>query len=260
MPISLRIKNKSFFEKVYQKYNKRKFIHPDPLEFVYKYNLPQDREAAGFIASSLAYGNVKQILKSVSYVLNVLGPSPADFLLRTQSGRILPALCLFKHRFTTGSEMADFLVNIKKILKEYGSMEKCFLEGYDPSSINLENAIYSFARRFNAAPAPTLMPNPDKKSSFKRLNLFLRWMIRKDTVDLGVWEKIPPSKLIIPLDTHMFQIARKLGITARKQPDMKTAIEITDFFRKVSPDDPVKYDFALTRTGINKRFSVKLHF
>lgn len=260
MPISLRIKNKSFFEKVYRKYNKRKFIHPDPLEFVYKYNLPQDREVAGFIASSLAYGNVKQILKSVSYVLNVLGPSPADFLLRTKSDRILQAFCLFKHRFTTGHEIADFLINIRKILKEDGSIEKYFLKGYNPSSINLENAIYSLARRFNATPTPTLMPNPDKKSPFKRLNLFLRWMIRKDAVDPGVWKKISPSKLIIPLDTHMFQIARKLGITTRKRPDMKTAIEITDFFRKVSPDDPVKYDFALTRTGINKKLCVELHF
>jgi uncharacterized protein (TIGR02757 family) len=181
--------------------------------------------------------------------------------MRTKPDRIFSSLSSFKHRFTTGTEMADFLINILKILKEDGSIEKYFFKGYNPSSVNLENAIYSFARRFNAmTPTPTLMPDHDKKSSFKRLNLFLRWMIRKDDVDLGVWKKIPRSKLIIPLDTHMFRISRRLGITMRKQPDMKTAIEITDFFRKISPDDPVKYDFALTRPGINKNFSIQLDF
>lgn len=245
--------DKKLLEAAYARFNKREFIHPDPLEFVYRYKAPVDREAAGFIAAALAYGNVTQILKSVEKVLTPMGPSPGRWLLKTSPEDITGTFLAFKHRFTTGRELALFLINIKSALEKHRSLENCFLKHYRPAEETLAGAIYTFVNDFNLkACAPTLIPCPEKKSSFKRLNLFLRWMVRRDAVDPGVWEKVSPAKLIIPLDTHMFQAAGKMGLTARKDTSMKTALEITAAFREVSPLDPVRYDFALTRAGIRR--------
>ncbi|MBI4801930.1 MAG: TIGR02757 family protein [Elusimicrobia bacterium] len=243
----------SFFEKAYRQYNRPEFIHPDPLEFVYRYARSEDRETAGFIAAALAYGNVKQILKSVEKVLKPMGTSPRGWLLKSSAKEIAGTFTPFRHRFTAGAELSVFLINLKNALQRYGSLEKCFLRHYRPADDTLAEAVYSFVNDFNAeACAPTLTPCPEKRSSFKRLNLFLRWMVRRDAVDPGVWKGIPPSKLIAPLDTHMFQVAKELGLTARNETSMKTALEITAAFRRVNPADPVKYDFALTRAGIRK--------
>ncbi len=247
------IPDKKILETTYARFNHGEFIHPDPLEFVYRYKRSGDREAAGFIAAALAYGNVTQILKSVEKVLAPMGPSPVRWLLNTPPADITGAFASFKHRFTTGRELAVFLTNMKAALERYSSLENCFLKHYKPADETLAGAIYAFVNDFNIkACAPTLTPCPEKKSSFKRLNLFLRWMVRHDAVDPGVWKKIPPAKLIIPLDTHMFQVAKKMGLTARKDTSMKTALEITAAFRKVSPRDPVRYDFSLTRAGIRR--------
>lgn len=245
--------DKKALEDTYARFNKKKFIHPDPLEFVYRYKTAGDREVAGFVAAALAYGNVTQILKSVEKVLKPMGHSPRRWLQKASPAAIIGAFVSFKHRFTTGAELAVFLINIKTAVEKYGSLENCFMKHYRPADETLAGAVYAFVNDFNAhACAPTLTPCPEKKSSFKRLNLFLRWMVRHDAVDPGVWSKVPPSKLIIPLDTHMFQVAKKAGFTRRKDTSMKTALEITAAFRKVSPEDPVRYDFSLTRAGIRK--------
>ncbi|MCM2266795.1 MAG: TIGR02757 family protein [Elusimicrobiales bacterium] len=242
---------KAFLEKTYREMNRPEFIHPDPLEFVWRYKSAADREVAGLIAACLAYGNVTQILKSVEKVLAPMGPSPAAWLKKTPPPEIKRALGKFKHRFTTGAEMAVFLLNIKRAIDEYGSLEKLFLKGYDAKEPTVEQALYRFIDTFNTqACAPTLTPCTELKSSFKRVNLFLRWMVRRDAVDPGVWTGVPPSKLLIPLDTHMRQVSMSMGITRRKDTSMKTAVEITAFFSRVAPADPVKYDFALTRAGI----------
>lgn len=242
---------KDFLEKTYKEMNRAEFIHPDPLEFVWRYKGAADREVVGLIAACLAYGNVNQILKSVEKVLAPMGKAPADWLKRTPPAEIKKGLAKFKHRFTTGAEMAVFLLNIRRALNAYGSLEKLFLKGYRPEEPTVEQALYRFIDAFNAeACAPTLTPCTALKSSFKRVNLFLRWMVRKDSVDPGVWRGVSPSKLIIPLDTHMRQVSMGMGITARKDTSMRTAVEITAFFSGVNPADPVKYDFALTRAGI----------
>jgi uncharacterized protein (TIGR02757 family) len=242
---------KKHFERTYRDFNKPGFIHPDPLEFVWRYKNGADREIVGLIAACLAYGNVTQILKSVEKVLSPMGASPAAWLRNTRPEAIGKTFKTFKHRFTTGAELAVFLLNIKHSIEKRGSLEKLFLEGYDKDEPTVENAIYKFVDNFNVLGcAPSLTPCPKHKSSFKRVNLFLRWMVRKDAVDPGVWTGVSPSKLIIPLDTHMRQVSMRMGITARKDTSMKTAAEITAYFRKVSPDDPVKYDFSLTRAGI----------
>jgi uncharacterized protein (TIGR02757 family) len=245
--------DKELLEAAYARFNHSKFIHPDPLEFVYRYKAPEDREAAGFIAAALAYGNVKQILKSVEKVLGPMGSSPVRWLLKTSPDEIAGEFASFKHRFTTGRELAVFLINTKIVLEKHRSLENCFLKHYRPAEETLAGAIYSFVNDFNRkVRAPTLTPSPEKKSSFKRLNLFLRWMVRHDAVDPGVWKKVSPSKLIIPLDTHMFQVSKKMGLTVRNDASMKTALEITAAFRKISPLDPVRYDFSLTRAGIRR--------
>ena len=242
---------KDFLEATYRKMNRAEYIHPDPLEFVWRYKGAADREVVGLIAACLAYGNVNQILKSVEKVLAPMGKSPARWLKAAPPAEIKKGLAKFKHRFTTGGEMAVFLLNIKRALAEYGSLEKLFLKGYDAKEPTVEEALYRFINAFNTqACAPTLTPCPAHKSSFKRVNLFLRWMVRKDAVDPGVWAGVSPSKLLIPLDTHMRQVSMGMGITKRKDTSMKTAVEITAFFSGVNPADPVKYDFALTRAGI----------
>lgn len=242
---------KAFLEKTYREMNRAEFIHPDPLEFVWRYKAAADREVAGLIAACLAYGNVNQILKSVEKVLAPMGKSPAAWLKTTPTAEIKKNLARFKHRFTTGAEMAVFLLNIKRALEKYGSLEKLFLAGYKQGEPTVEEALYRFITAFNSqACAPTLTPCPEHKSSFKRINLFLRWMVRKDAVDPGVWTGVSPAKLLIPLDTHMRQVSMNMGLTKRKDTSMKTAVEITAFFSGVTPEDPVKYDFALTRAGI----------
>jgi len=242
---------KAFLEKTYREMNRPEFIHPDPLEFVWRYQSAADREVVGLIAACLAYGNVNQILKSVEKVLAPMGKSPAAWLKAASPAEIRKGLAGYKHRFTTGAEMAVFLLNIKRALEKHGSLEKLFLAGYDEAEPTVEEALYRFINAFNTqACAPTLTPCPEHKSSFKRVNLFLRWMVRKDAVDPGVWSGVSPAKLLIPLDTHMRQVSMGMGITKRKDTSMKTAVEITAFFSGLMPADPVKYDFALTRAGI----------
>ena len=240
-----------FFEKEYEKWNRPEYIHPDPLEFLRHYKKPEDQEITAMIAACLAYGNVKQILKSVNNALSLIKDSPSMQLKHLKEEEIKRGYASFKHRFTTGEELALFLINIKKARAEYGTLENLFIKGDNPNEETVENGLYSFVNNLNSCGrAPSLTPDPALKSSFKRICLFLRWMIRKDNVDLGIWEKISPSRLIVPLDTHMRQTALSLGLTKRKDTSMKTALEITAAFRRINPADPVKYDFALTRAGI----------
>ena len=244
---------RSFLEETYLLYKKPEFIHPNPMELVWRYKGRADREIVGLIAACLAYGNVTQILKSVEKVLGPMGSSPAAWLKSAPPAVVRKTFTAFKHRFTTGAELAVFLLNIKRALESHGSLEKLFLEVYEKDEPTVGQAIYKFINKFNAVGcAPSLTPCPEHKSSFKRVNLYLRWMVRKDAVDPGVWTGVSPAKLLIPLDTHMRQVSMGMGITRRKDTSMKTAAEITAYFRKVEPSDPVKYDFALTRAGIRK--------
>jgi len=246
---------KETLEHLYGKYNKREFVHPDPLEFLYLYEDPLDREIVGLIASSLAYGRVFQILRSVSNVLEKMAPSPSRFIEESSMESLLRAFSGFKHRFTTGDEIAAMLFGIKNVITKHDSLHTCFKTGFINNGESILPALTEFvkelSRSFNHR-SSSLVPLPAKGSACKRLNLFLRWMVRRDDVDPGGWDDIPPSKLVIPLDTHMHRICLALGFTKRKQADMKTALEITDAFRKIAPYDPVRYDFALTRLGIRK--------
>ncbi|MCU0589044.1 MAG: TIGR02757 family protein [Syntrophobacteraceae bacterium] len=246
--------NRPSLEALYLHYNRRELIHPDPLEFVHRYAEPVDREVVGLVAACLAYGRVRQILKSVSGVLDRLGPSPGRFLLGHSREEIDSALKDFRHRFTDGRELSALLGGVRDALLGFGSLEACFLSGCRSGDETVLQGLEHFCRRLRCACPDELtgilLPRPVKGSACKRLHLFLRWMARKDDVDPGVWDGLSPSRLIVPLDTHMFRIARALGLTRRKQADLRAALEITEAFRALSPEDPVKYDFALTRLGI----------
>jgi len=242
-------------DSLYEMYNHRRYVHPDPLEFLYDYPDIRERELAGLIASSLAYGRVTQILKSVSSVLEKMAPSPRSFLLDSTPKSLLACFSGFRHRFTTGDEMAHMLLGAKQAIERHGSLYDCFLAGFNEQNDSVIPALSAFVNELTGTAAKgmnSLLPSPERGSACKRINLFLRWMVRKDRVDPGGWNKVPRSMLIIPLDTHMYHICTGLNMTCRKNADISTAIEITEAFRKIAPEDPVRYDFSLTRLGIRK--------
>jgi len=239
-------------EDLYSRLNRRQYVHPDPLEFLYAYDDVRDREIVGLVASSLAYGRVAQILRSVSAILERM-PQPARFLADATAASLTKAFHGLKHRFTTGEDVAGMLLGVKRAMEHYGSLEACFVRGFDDSHGDIIPALSRFVGELcdsREACRTHLLPPPEAGSACKRLNLYLRWMVRHDEVDPGGWRGVPVSKLIVPLDTHMHAIARAVGMTFRKQADMRTAVEITNAFRRINAADPVKYDFALTRLGI----------
>ncbi len=257
VPCPLRMRER--FELQYSKFNKKSFISPDPLQFLHLYSKPEDMEVCGLIASSLAFGNVRQILKAVSAVLDKLGSSPYAFTLACKEEECLRLFSDFRYRFVGGKEMASFLLTTGAILRKHGSLENCFRSHMKNESPTVFEGICGFAEEFGKiSKCGYLMPDPSKGSACKRLNLFLRWMVRKDDVDPGIWTSIHPARLIIPLDVHMWRHCVREGLTTRKSPDMKSALEISARFREISPDDPIKYDFSITRSGIWNSSKIKI--
>jgi len=249
-------------EKLYRHFNKRELIAPDPLEWVHHYSDQANQEIAALIASSLAYGNVTQILISLKKIFSLLGESPHQFILENKGATIRKKLNGFKHRWHTGDDIAGLLASLGKIYKTHGTLLAFFLEFYKPNQSDLNQSLEGFITAIKQnSPIPireNLLPNPALKSACKRLHMFLRWMVRYDAVDTGLWRVIPASKLIMPIDTHIHQISLAIGLTNRKIANLETAIEITNKFKKISSEDPVRYDFCLARLGINRSTSVKL--
>ena len=244
---------KEYLDRLYDRYNRQRFVRPDPVQFLYRYKDMRDREIAGLIASSLAYGRVTQIIRSIASVLEKMTPSPLLFLSAASEDCLTETFSGFRHRFTDGKELSKLLAGIKCVILRHGSLNRCFRRLFREHDETLLPALASFVEELKGSPAGTynsLLPSPAKGSACKRLNLFLRWMVRSDAVDPGGWSGLSAAQLIVPLDTHMHRIGRELGFTERKQADMKTALEITDFFKGIRPEDPVRYDFALTRLGI----------
>lgn len=240
-------------ERLYETFNRPEFIHPDPVEFLHRYDDVADREVVGLVASSLAYGRVAQIMKSVSSVLGAMGRRPAAFLIDADHAGLASIFSGFRHRFTTDTELVFTLLGARDLIRHHGSLEAAFVSGIGTADQTVTAALCRFARdlncRFNGG-CNSLIPHHEKKSSMKRLNLFLRWVVRQDDVDPGGWRSVSRAGLVVPLDTHLFRIARVLGFTERKSAGLAAALEITGRFREIAPDDPVKYDFALTRMGI----------
>lgn len=237
-------------DRLHARLNRREFVCPDPLEVVYRYERDADREVVGLIAACLAYGRVAQILRNLGTVLACLGDRPAE-ALRADGATRARVLNGFQHRWTTRAEVAGLFDGIARALRAHGSLEACFLSHQPPHAETVLPALIGFTRELRGdAPANSLVSAPEKGSACKRLHLYLRWMARRDDVDPGCWTGLRPALLIVPLDTHMHRVTRAMRLTRRKQANLAAALEVTAAFRKMNPDDPLKYDFALTRLGI----------
>ena len=250
------LRTRGLLEELYFEFNRREYVSPDPLEFLYLYDSPADREVVGLIASSLAYGRVTSILASVRRVLDVLGKNPADALAKSDFSSLFSRLAGFKHRFNGAEEMCRFLSGIGEALRRYGSLENVFLSARGESITDAMDNFADTILRLGGLGSSHLLPRASKGSACKRLALFIRWMARRDDVDPGGWKGVAPCDIIVPLDTHMFRIATGLGFVKRRSADGLAAEEATEGFREFCPNDPVKYDFALTRFGIRTGMSV----
>jgi uncharacterized protein (TIGR02757 family) len=217
-------------------------------------------EVAALLAANLAYGRVEQIQKSLTNLFERMGESPYAFVVGFGKAK-RKKLSGFKHRFTTAQDISDLLMLLKKVLDRYDSIEEFFIQGYNLGDINIVPALSKFCNSLldmyaaehngnTSRGLKYLLVNPAKGSACKRLNLFLRWMVRNDDVDTGLWKSIDKTKLIVPVDVHMGRLCKILGIYNRKAVSLPTAIKITEGFAKIEPADPVKYDFALSRVGI----------
>lgn len=249
---------KDVLERIYTRYNRREFIGTDPLQFAYRYADRPDVEIVAFLAAALAYGRVEQIHKSLDNLLGRMGRSPFDFVA-SWSKASRPHLADFKHRFTTGDDIGDLFGLLRPVLCEQGGLESSFVQGYDASAANVVPALICFCDRLcTGTPYGVttnrglmyLLASPARGSASKRLNLFLRWMVRKDDVDLGLWTSIDKAKLIVPIDVHMARLCRILGFHNSRTISLSTALKITEAFAAIEPTDPAKYDFSLSRIGI----------
>lgn len=246
----------------------RRFVDPDPLQFVHAQGTPADREVVGLVASSLAYGNVQQIKRSIATVLTALGPRPAEAIARLTTKEAAARLHGFKHRWSDARDVACLLGFIRQMRESHGSIEAFFMEGHRASNADVGPALESFSERALAldhgglyrgrrlpprAGVRFFFPSPRSGSACKRLNLYLRWMVRREGVDLGLWKGIAPAALVIPLDAHIFAIARRVRLTRYRTPGWRMAVDITARLRRLDPADPVKYDFAFHRMGLWRR-------
>ena len=239
-------------EDLYQTYNRRAFVEPDPIQFLYQYTELADREVAGVVAASLSYGRVAQIIKSATWVLDRMGSSPAQFLRDARASDLAVRFLGFRHRWSTDAEMVELLLGLKAALRSHDSLGDCCAQGVKPDAPGIMPVVARLVDVL-AASAPgrnSLLAHPSGGSACKRWHMLLRWMVRSDDVDPGGWTMIRPEQLMVPLDAHMHRIARDLGFTQRRQGDARTVEEVTAGFRAIVPSDPVRYDFALTRLGI----------
>ena len=238
----------------------------DPIRSPASYEHPGDREVAAWIGSAFAYGRVDTILGSVDRVLKPLGPAPAAALDSVRDFRRFAReeLAGFRHRFHAAPDAAALLYAIARVRAEAGSVRAFFEREHRPEERDVGPLLSRVVARLLAfdyrpaigrrslpddSPVRFFFPDPASGSACKRWNLYLRWMVRKDALDFGLWEGIPASRLVIPTDTHVHRVARRLGLTRRKAADWKTAREITDRLARFDPNDPVRYDYALCRIG-----------
>ncbi|MGE5436004.1 MAG: TIGR02757 family protein [Syntrophothermus sp.] len=248
---------KQKLEKHYLAFNKTK-ISPDPLQFLHNFKKPEDIELVGLISSTFAYGNVKQINNTLEKIFNILGSHPNNNLLRMNKREIFKNFEGIKHRFYTNDDVKKFFTVLNKILLKEGSIKNIFLKYYDENDDNVKQIINYFSthmlKQFNdVSPGIKFMfPMPEKGSACKRINLFLRWMVREDELDFGLWKEIKKNQLLIPVDTHISRICQKLKLTSKKNVSWNMAEEITNNLKKFDIEDPVKYDFAICHIGMRK--------
>ena len=234
----------------------------DPVNLVRRFRNPEDREIAGFCAAALAFGRVASVLHSIEALFAQMGPGPAAFVRRFEPAVHRAAFEPLVHRWTRGADLLALLWVLRSMLDQHGSLEACFAAG-DDGSADVGPALDAFSNRaletdlrpaYGRVPRRPgvcyFFPRPSAGSACKRLNLFLRWMVRRDGVDLGVWRRVSPARLVVPLDTHVIRLGQCLRLTRYRSPGWRMAADITAALRTLDPDDPVKYDFALCHVGM----------
>jgi uncharacterized protein (TIGR02757 family) len=233
-------------EDLYDRYTTPAHAQHDPVSFTYQYGRPADAEVAGLVAAFLAYGRLAQIMASVADALGRLGERPSRFAREAGPAERREAAAGFVHRFADGDQFARLLRVIGGVIGQYGSLQQCFRAHDRPQAQTILPGLRGLADDLRAVGGMDhLVADPRKGSACKRWHLYLRWMVRADAVDTGLWQGIGPERLIVPLDAHMWRVSRGLGLTGRGTCDLKAAREVTEAFRRIRPDDPVRYDFAL---------------
>ena len=250
---------KAFLDAKVAAYNQPDFIPNDPVSIPHEYTRKQDIEIAGFIAAVFAWGQRKTIINKSHEFLSYMDHAPHQFMLQYTDADLKPFLN-FKHRTFNSTDALYFLHFFRWFYEKHDSLEEAFISGLSDDA-TMEKRLTGFFDLFFSLPDHPVrtykhIPNPSRKSACKRINMFLRWMVRQDSngVDFGIWKKLSPSKLICPCDLHVDRVARKLKLIKRKQTDWQTALELTKNLKKLDPNDPVKYDFALFGLGVEAQF------
>ncbi|HWI17133.1 MAG TPA: TIGR02757 family protein [Vicinamibacterales bacterium] len=253
---------RSGLDTLYAEFNADRSV-ADPVWMVRRFERADDREIAGFIASALAFGRVQSVLNSIEGMLAVMGPSPAAFVRRFDPARDRKCFDHLVHRWTNGADFAAMVWILKQMLERSGSVEAFFAEGLPEDAVDVSAALESFSTRALAIdvspiygrrkPKPGVayfFSRPSSGGACKRLNLYLRWMVREDRVDMGVWKRVKKGQLIVPLDTHIIRVGTCLRLTTKKSPGWRMAADITASLRAIDPVDPIKFDFSICHLGM----------
>lgn len=248
---------KEFLDEKVDLYNNPNFIESDPIQIPHQFTLKEDIEIAGFLASVIAWGNRKMIIKNAQKMMELMGNTPYDFVM-SHTENDLEKIESFVHRTFNSQDLIVFIKGLQNIYTKHKGLETVFANHISNNST--QGAIANFKNTFFEIPhlqrTEKHLPNPLVGSAAKRINMFLRWMVRNDNkgVDFGIWKNISPSALSCPLDVHSGNVARKLGLLTRKQNDAKALLELDTNLRNLDPNDPVKYDFALFGLGVFENF------
>ena len=246
---------KSFLDEKYVQYNTPDFIDSDPISIPHLFTRKEDIEISAFLVSIIAWGRRNIIIRNGHKLMKLMGDNPYDFVMNYNQ-----KLTGFKHRTFNDIDLNQFMLSLNNIYLNHNGLEGLFKSLIDRNNNDMQACISGFKKVFFELPheqrSTKHISDPMKGSSAKRINMFLRWMVRKDKcgVDFGIWDSISPSVLHLPLDVHTGRVARKLNLLKRKQDDWKAVAEMTASLRKFDPSDPVKYDFALFGLGIEEKF------
>ena len=248
---------KDFLDEKVLQYNTLEFIESDPVQIPHLFSLKEDIEIAGFLSATIAWGNRTMIIKNSHKMMDLMGNAPYDFVM-SHSENDLERLETFVHRTFNGQDFASFIRSLKNIYENHNGLESVYAKNQELKT--MQNSISEFKKTFFEIPhqfrTQKHISDPLNNSAAKRINMYLRWMVRQDTkgVDLGIWKSISPASLSCPLDVHSGNVARKLGLLTRKQNDGKALAELDLKLREFDPIDPVKYDFALFGLGVFEKF------
>lgn len=251
-------KLRSKLEELYNSFDFERAVQNDPIKFPKRYSEPPDIEISAFVASSFAYGSIKCFCGFLEELFKILGNHPYQFVLDFKPSWLIKKMTV-KYRFSSIHDIVAMLFILQRMLKKADSLEKFFygenqldrLENFVKEALSVDlTAVYG--KNIKTRGLLHFFPSPQKRSPCKRINLFLRWMVRAQDIDFGLWKTIKPSELIIPLDVHILRVSKRLKLTNKNTQSIKTAQEITEFLKKINPSDPLKYDFILCHGDINR--------